>query len=213
MEENQYNPQRKKKLLESNWILSLTALFVSVSTLFILVYQTHLSNKMYYLEEKALQTSVLPILEISTRSNQGSTFQLDISNSGIGPARIESIYILYGDSVYAMDFPNLIWDYINPNLEEGKARWDFGYGNIGAGKIIPAQGSYVHIKANNPETASRMYDLFFNNESKVDLAITYTSVYEDETWTAYLKAPFEIPPKSEVVRPSWESDDVGQLLE
>lgn len=209
MEENQDNSRKKRKLLESNRILSLTALFVSVSTLFILVYQTHLSNKMYYLEEQALKTSVLPILEITTSANEDVTFQLDILNQGIGPARIKSIYILYGDSVYAMDWYALISLYINPHITADQSPWSVMYSNIFPGRIIQTGEKVTHIRANNPETASQMYGLFLRNSDRVpvNMAITYTSVYEDETWTAYLFAPFTIPPDPQIIQLRLEDNE------
>ncbi len=195
-EENQSDSKKKKKLLESNRLLSATALFVSVSTLFILLYQSHLSNKMYELENKALKTSVMPILTVS-QSLGPDYYTIYVSNLGIGPAIIKSFHVQYRDSVYEADIPTLIWKRIIKSPDTGKPFY-YGHSNIGRGGVIPVNGRIEHISANDTATAVGMHNTFIpSGESPaLNIAISYTSIYEDETWTAYLFGPFTIPPKS-----------------
>ncbi|WP_028298028.1 hypothetical protein [Olivibacter sitiensis] len=201
MEENLDKPgalfsAKKKKLLQTNRILSLSALFVSVSTLFILVYQTHLSNKMYYLEEKAQKMAVLPYLQLGTSYDQGTRHQINLENNGIGPALIKSLYVHYQDSVYAMDLANFILEEINPNLAE--ERLDIYYTNLSSKQLIPANSKITLVGNANREnkTAEQLYELF-NRKGLIGIAITYTSIYEDQTWTCFYGPHFPVPSVSD----------------
>lgn len=181
--------------------MSSTALFVSVCALFILVYQTHLSNKMYYLEDKALKASAMPILEIVTSSGTGY-FRLEVRNVGIGPVRVKEVYVRYRDSVYTEDMCGAIMDYINPMLEQNKQVLNFAFGNISGGMVIPINGAITHVAAGDNIAAANLKDIFFgkqqsNTPMPVNMAIVYTSIYEEEEWTAYLFDSFETCPGSD----------------
>lgn len=200
MEENPNQPRtsfstKKRKLLQTNRILSLSALFVSASTLFILVYQTYLSNEMYYLQEKAQKMSVFPYLELGTSFDQGIRHQIALQNNGLGPALIKSRHILYQDSVYDMDLASFILAIINPDLPDQDIL-SINYSNLGIGQLVPTNKSIVLIGNNDKKTAEQMYDLF-NLERHISIAITYTSIYEDQTWTCYYGTRFPIPKEPE----------------
>lgn len=180
MEESQLNPKKKKKLLETNRILSLTALFVSVCTLFILLYQTHLSNKMYYLEERAQKMSVFPYLELGPSISAQQHFKLLLLNSGIGPALIKNVNILYKDSTYQLD-PSKFLDNVIQDIEYGR------YASIYEGRLISANDvlEVLTLTAEGHPDIDRLTSLF--NSTEFNIAIEYTSIYEDQTWTCYLK--------------------------
>ncbi len=179
MEENHFDPKKKKKLLETNRILSLTAIFVSVCTLFILIYQTHLSNKMYYLEEKAQKMSVFPYLQLGVSHSSQQYYRLLLTNTGVGPAMVKHVKILYKDSVYHMDPAFFLYN----NIDETP---DFYYAAIDEGRLVPANET-VEVIANKTIGSTDidyLANLFYSDV--LNIAIEYTSIYEDQTWTCYL---------------------------
>lgn len=87
-------------------VVSISAILVSLGTLFIIVFQTQLIMR----EQKA---SVKPYLLIGfSTANQES--QIFVGNEGLGPAYIESVSILDGDSVHETD----PYRYLSPRLSE-----------------------------------------------------------------------------------------------
>src|SRR6186997_391236 len=68
-------------------IVSLSAMAVSIGSLFIIVYQT-------YLTRQAQHASVLPYLYFSLSSNDEGV-AVRLTNSGIGPAVIDDVRVHY----------------------------------------------------------------------------------------------------------------------
>lgn len=83
-------------MANSKWstdrIVSISAILVSISTLLVIIYQTHLMGE-------AQRASVMPYLEISM-SVRGDRQVLRVTNTGIGPAMIREVRILTPDSVF-----------------------------------------------------------------------------------------------------------------
>ena len=95
--------------------ISLTAFFVSVATLFILLYQTNLSHKQYELVREEQYASVMPYLVISYSSDLDvyspdsiTSYELFLSNNGLGPAFIEEVKVIYQGKTYQMDPANFL---------------------------------------------------------------------------------------------------------
>lgn len=150
---------------------------------------------MYYLADKALKASAMPIIELGTSSGVGY-FRLVVSNVGIGPAKVKEVHVRYRDTVYIGDMYGAIMDDINPALEQEKQMLNFTFGNISEGMVIPINGAITHISANDSTTAANLNNIFFEHqepEMPVNMAIVYTSIYEDEEWTSYLFGPFDVP--------------------
>ena len=73
----------------SERILSLSAMSISIMTLVIFIYQTNLMSKQNDL-------SILPYLQVSTSNNsEGNSYLLSVQNHGVGPAIIESVKLQY----------------------------------------------------------------------------------------------------------------------
>lgn len=193
MQQTPISSEKKKKLLNGNQILSATALFISVCTVLILLYQAYLSNKLYYLEDKALKTSAMPVLEIQTSFGTGGNtyFVLDVENVGVGPARIKEVYVRYRDTVLAADFPAALYGFIEKGVEANKTS-NYSFSNISPNRMIPAGRTIKHVAANDSATAMRFYNLFIN-EKAVNMAIKYTSIYGDQDWTAFSSEAFPLP--------------------
>jgi hypothetical protein len=165
--------------------ISLTAFFVSAATLFILLYQTNLSHKQYELVREEQYASVMPYLVISYSSDLGvyssdsiTSYELFLSNNGLGPAFIEEVKVIYQGKTYQMDPANFLKKEIKPEKP-----WDFGWNDLVEGGLIPANGQVRLIKSNNRETARALYKLFIGGKQsdKVDIEIKYSSIY-GTTW-------------------------------
>ena len=68
-------------------LLSLSAMVVGVGSLAVILYQTHLMRQSQH-------ASVLPYLMIAVNSNEHGVF-LNLRNAGIGPAVIERVHVLH----------------------------------------------------------------------------------------------------------------------
>jgi hypothetical protein len=73
--------------LNTDRIVSLSAMAVGIGSLFIIVYQTHLIRESQH-------ASVLPYLMVAINSND-SGIHVTLSNAGIGPALIEDVRVLF----------------------------------------------------------------------------------------------------------------------
>ena len=67
--------------LDSDRVVAVSAMFIGVCSLFLTVYQTHLTRQ-------AQSASVLPYLAVGITSN-GEGVYVTLRNDGVGPARIE----------------------------------------------------------------------------------------------------------------------------
>jgi hypothetical protein len=191
MEENE-NPippekkteKKKFRILDNvDRTISLTAFFVSAATLFILVYQTNLSHKQYELIREEQHASVMPYLVISYSSDLDvyssdslTSFELFLSNNGLGPAFIEEVKVIYQGKTYQTDPANFLKKEIKPEKP-----WDFMWNDLREGGLIPANEQVRMIKSNNRETA--LYNLFIGGKQsdKVVVEIKYSSIY-GTTW-------------------------------
>lgn len=169
----------KFRIPSTDRILSLTAIFVSICTLFILFYQTRLSQKMYYLEEKAQKMSVFPHLDLGQSQTPGMYYKLLLINSGVGPAKIRDVKILYNDSVYHMDPAHFI--------SEIDSTLSFYNSSIHKGRLVAANESIEVIGNENhgSEDLKKLAQIF--SARNFNIAVDYTSIYEDQVWTVYFK--------------------------
>lgn len=157
----------KKIFWNSDRLLSLTAMVVSVCTLLVFLYQTSLIKKQQYM-------SVFPYMTIASYGIHTKSYKLVLDNEGIGPAIIKSVKIedkegrLYEDVV----------DFLELKLTEADSV-DFYYANLSVGRLIPEKGmiEVVGISDNKLESANRIYDLVNN----LNIEIEYESIY-GETW-------------------------------
>ncbi|MBT8310320.1 MAG: hypothetical protein HKO72_01275, partial [Flavobacteriaceae bacterium] len=72
----------KKKFWNSERVVSFSAMFISLLTLFIFIKQTNII-------ERQSRLSALPYLMVETSNNsEDNTFEIEIVNHGVGPAII-----------------------------------------------------------------------------------------------------------------------------
>jgi hypothetical protein len=166
-------------------LVSLSAMFIGLATLFIVVYQTQL--------QRAAQTaSVLPYLMIALQANSESTY-ITLRNTGVGPALIESVAIRYQGREYEKD-PHDFYLEVRPEAAQeslsvdklltgrlvsaGEAIRAFGAEGESAPAMVPKMLSLFDIG----EVPQSWYDAVGVPKSGSDKAvieITYKSVFGD----------------------------------
>lgn len=156
-----------------NWssdrLLSITAIVVSLGTLFTIVFQTNLIRKQQY-------ASVLPYVEIWPRITPTS-FKLMIMNNGVGPAFVEDVRIHYNDSIYQGD-PRAFTARVIRKQEDVA----YYYSTLKKGRLLPAGEIIELIGIENDSTSALKLYRWFGTDT-VQLEVEYKSVYE-EKWSA-----------------------------
>lgn len=187
MTETEYSSQEKPNVWRSDRIVSISAIFISLLTLFTFINQNRLLQK-----QAAL--SVLPYLAISSSYNNGSnpSFQLKLVNRGVGPAIIESQEIQYKGKVYQHEFFDFLSDQI-PGLDtmDNISRASFEFGHVlPSGEDLYLIGVFDNLDAVNlvAGTLEKLED------SGLTYEITFRSIY-GERWkiTESSDLPVELP--------------------
>lgn len=187
MEESEYIPEKKPTVWRSDRIVSISAIFISLLTLFTFINQNRLLQK-----QAAL--SVLPYLAISSSYNNSDdpSFQLKLVNRGVGPAIIESQEIQYQGKVYQDEFFDFLADQI-PGLDTmgniSRASFEFGH-VLPSGEDLYLIGVFDNLDVVNL-VAGTLEKL---DDSGLTYEITFRSIY-GERWkiTESSDLPVELP--------------------
>ena len=165
--------------LKDERILSVSAIIISLATLFLIFYQTNLIRK----EQKA---SVLPSLIIGY-SFEGGGDRIDesiwVTNQGLGPAFIDEIRILQNDKEYNTD----PYGYLVSNYDREEISF---INRIVPGRIIPANEGITLVKKVTDSTSQIVLSNTFefpyeisqmpaDNPNKAVIEIIYKNVYGD----------------------------------
>lgn len=171
-----YHSNRKNKSAwNANRIVSISAISISLFTLFILIYQSRLLSRQFELAQKQQYASVLPYLEIGP-SFGSDYFRIILSNTGIGPAFIKDVYILYNDDKYALDLFQFLNEFATPADSLGQ----YGYSSLYTGRVLQPGTVHELIWSDaSPFDAGKLRTFFI--EKDIVLVIEYASVY-DERW-------------------------------
>lgn len=168
---------KQKFRLNSEKLLSFSAMAISFITLLIFIYQTNLMSRQNYL-------SIMPYLEISTStSTTKHSFTLDLKNHGVGPAIIESVMINYQGKTYNLeDYGDHLFNFfasVEPRLDSFNA---YSFATLDKGMAIPANTAYQIIGVKDSSdfqimvsTLERLLDEGMKYE------ITYKSI-QNERW-------------------------------
>ena len=158
----------RQKFWSSDKFLSLLAFLISIGTFSTFAYQTYLIQKQQY-------ANVLPYLMI-TYDHGGDYFQVDVTNSGVGPAFVQDLTIHYQDSSYRMNLRPFAYQMIQP---DSSSAYNVSSSALPQGYAIPSKESVLLIGSNNRETADLLKGIFFKDDTEIE--IVYSSVY-DEQW-------------------------------
>jgi hypothetical protein len=115
-----------RRRLDADRILSLSAMAVGVCSLFITLYQTHLTRQ-------AQGASVLPYLAFAVTSTNDGAY-ITLRNDGVGPARIEAFRILYKGRVRELD----PYEFYLAEKPEAAATGNLAVDRVTPGRLLPA---------------------------------------------------------------------------
>lgn len=156
-----------QKTLKIELIFALLAVLISLSTLFVYIYQSNLMKTQQ-------KMSVWPHLTYGP-SWGDDYLHINLTNKGIGPAIIKKVKIeLNGQQLKGIqEIMSNLPDSINTK---------FSYSSIWVGQVIMAEESIQLFQTNNPKTIKYVLDLI--KTRKIVIEICYCSVYND-CWTSY----------------------------
>jgi hypothetical protein len=116
--------------LNTDRIVSLSAMVAGLGSLFIIVYQTHLTRQ-------AQHASMLPYLMFAVSANDGGV-HIALSNAGVGPALVEDIRVRYRGQAFEGDAHDFY-------LAQGLATTeDLSVNSVMSGRLIPA-GAWLEM--------------------------------------------------------------------
>ncbi|MEM9000633.1 MAG: hypothetical protein AAGB24_10255 [Bacteroidota bacterium] len=165
--------------INTDRILGISAMVISVLTLVIFIYQTNIMR----IQSKL---SVKPRLSFSTSSySTDSLVRIEglVYNKGLGPAIVDSIYIAYRNHRYEMDMDEFIKNEM-PILEkygELIRNSTLGPGNT----FLPGEEITIYSYQFHPENFDsilRYLDIRSTENLPFQFKVIYTSIYEDEHW-------------------------------
>ena len=171
----------RKKFWNSEKLLSLAAVLVSICTLIVFSYQVRLIRKQQYM-------SVYPHLQLSNGGSGTLQYKYTLTNNGIGPAFIEAIQVMTKDKTVYEDVIDYVADYLTP--EDSVY---FYHTNLSPGRLIPSKEEIALIElvsnerleslgmpSNTHEGSAKLYQVI--NDTNVRVEIQYKSIY-GESWT------------------------------
>lgn len=167
------------KFWNSEKLLSLSALLVSLGTLSVFIYQTRLIQIQQY-------RSVYPHLSLSNAYYPSPNYQYMLVNSGIGPAIITHIEVedTLGNSYASMN------EFLGEHLQMEDSVWLYN-SDIYPGRLIPANEKIILYGLHPEETTQKMGlppntaqgAIILNkllNGDLMKLSITYESIYGEQ---------------------------------
>ncbi|TKD66236.1 hypothetical protein FBT53_05005 [Flavobacterium sp. ASW18X] len=182
-----------KMKLNTNTLLSLTAMLVSVLTLVIFIYQTNLMRKQNYI-------SILPYVQFAERNHSsGNVYELSLKNHGIGPAILESVQMIYYGEVESLTtYDNSIVTYLKSKNSALDSLDNFTFSTLNPGIAIPANQSYSFLKV---AESAKDYTLITDAIAELladglEYKIVYKSI-QDERWQIRSNRPSQGPEKLE----------------
>lgn len=161
-------------------ILGISAMFISILTLIVFIYQTRLIRKEQHL-------SVYPYISYGAGGAGTGENKLFLSNTGIGPALIKNLEINYKKVKF-----NYIHEFVDyMNLKD--TTLNLYYSSVSIGSLIPADKNKVIIGSLN-DTTDKLYTILTDS---FDLKIQYESIYGEKWITSSSKKMngFGIPSK------------------
>lgn len=158
--------------LDSFWdtdrLLGISALIISMGSLFIILYQTSLIRREQY-------ASVMPYLELSGSTKNPKHLAFELANTGLGPAMIKEVYVRYKGEKHEGGIREFYEDFFSP------AGW-FSANNINPGQLLPANSNIILLETGDEasyERIAKMSKAFESGEAVLE--IVYASIY-GEKW-------------------------------
>lgn len=166
MEKAQPEPPRKKFVLKSEIVVALSAIFVSVATLFVYIYQARIMQGQQH-------AAVWPHLEwrYSIRNDDG--FVLTVINKGVGPAIVKSSKMSC-DGQEVKDSRELLAKFIKTDSV------NFYYSSVDNMVIAPNEKLEVfHLYVKDDKEYANYQKAMEHFYSKLSYEICFCSIYND----------------------------------
>ena len=159
------------------WLTSISALVVSVSSIFIAVHNGHDADKMV----KAQSYPYLDQGRSESTLDGKPRLSVDLINRGVGPAHEESFRIKIG-SHYATSLDELIAGAVGPaDAKAARGALDPLTNGL-LTRFIPANGSQFIFQMNRTKANARWWDMVDKSSRAWSLEVCYCSVF-DECWS------------------------------
>jgi len=161
------NTPQKKQLIKPEMLFATFAILISMSTLFVYIYQSNLMKQQQ-------KMSVWPYLNYGPSWGQ-DYFIVDLINKGIGPAIIENVTITYdGKEIEGIEsIMKLVPDSI---------RGSYSFSSLPPGLVIMAGEALTLLNVTEPRAVAYIMENILTD--KLYMAVCYSSVYGD-TWVSY----------------------------
>ena len=163
----------KAKFWNTDKILAISAILVSVGTFTIYLYQTHLIRTQQY-------AAAWPNLELGPSIHLGKkegSYWIFLENSGVGPAIIEEVHIQYKGKKYDGSF----YRFFQGEFDK-KDTLNFSVSDLYKGRVFQSGKSVDLLSTTELKTAKKFFSLFHKTEGKDTpiLYIRYRSIYSEE---------------------------------
>lgn len=161
----------KKKFWTSDKVVSLAAILISLTTLYIFVKQTNII-------EKQSRLSAMPYLMLETSNNgELSVFMVDVVNHGVGPAIVEKRVMRYMDKVYDVE----LIDFLRAQIPQMDTLNVINVSTLQPGLAIPAGGkrNVLTVGGNREDYLAFLAILAKIQEDGFGYEVEYKSIYED----------------------------------
>lgn len=183
---NKFKKAKKNKTMKkisTDRIVGISAMFISLLTLVIFIYQTNLMRQQNYL-------SILPYLSLDTSINHyEGTLEFQLRNLGTGPAIIESRRIYLDNKWLDVDFG----DFLEEQFIKNDTTISIQSASISRGTAIPANESITLVKVYMPKKKFPNLLEWFTKvqEDGVDYEVIYRSLYQ-EKWKININSDIPI---------------------
>ncbi len=161
-----------KQFWNSEKIVSMAAMFISICTLFTIIYQTTIFREQQY-------ASVYPRLEIWNNGGNDN-YKFTMVNTGIGPAFIEEVRIIHADTIFEGDPASFAELFMKTLDRDSIENINYGYSNMPKGRLIRPGQNVSLITTNQSKKSTQFFRRLFGNQT-AKLEVVYSSVY-GERW-------------------------------
>jgi hypothetical protein len=177
----------KPKFWNADKIVSFSAILISLATMGVYIYQTHLIQKQQY-------ASVMPYLMATTSKYGEEHFSVELHNDGLGPAFVEKVNVYYLGKKYEDSDLSTFFSNLDPNRTKRKS-WVTTTSSVVNGQLYPSGHTMKMIEISKDSTAAhQLRDYFWNTDKPIELEIIYSSIY-GEKWV--MRGNFKRPTKLE----------------
>jgi hypothetical protein len=178
----------KPEFWNADKIVSFSAILISLATMAIYLYQTHLIQKQQH-------ASVMPYLMTTTSNFGDDHFLVELHNNGLGPAFIEEVNVYYLGKKYENSDFSTFFSKLDPNLPKRKTWRYVTTSSVLPGILYPTGHNVKMIEISKDTTAAhQLRDYFWSTDIPIELEIIYSSIY-GEKWL--MKGNFKRPQKLE----------------